>query len=142
MARGYPDFEGGKAGLYSIADWTAKEATDKNFFSSALSKTYGQVDEESYTVPAGKTLYITQFYCYAIASNVADGDNNQICGASLYRSNPAPQSTYAHLAGNGGGAVALPKPAVFTAGETMIMAVASYANHTCNIGVGASGYEL
>ena len=60
MASGYPDYEGGKRKVYLVPAWAAEEGLDKNVVgTSALTASGFMATTAQYTVPAGKTLYIT-----------------------------------------------------------------------------------
>jgi hypothetical protein len=140
MAHGYPDFEGDKSGLYLKPEWAAKEATDKNFQAYASNVVWGFGATVSYTVPVGKTLYITEltFRCYSFA--MANADLPQHVWAFLI--NATAGVTPVDIGGNGGGQVVLNKPVVFTAGQLMTLEVWPGANHACNVGITAQGYEV
>lgn len=139
MASGYPDFEGQKSKLFTVADWAAVLATDKelNFYvNDVIYGNYGYLD---YTVPAGKTLYVTEISFLMYASDEADADNNQIGVVSL--KNQTDTTYHGLVGGNGGGYLHLSKPAVFTAGKVVRLLVWNNANHTCNVEGYAGGYE-
>lgn len=62
MARGYPDFEGNKSGLYLKPEWAAFEATDWNVAGGALGFAPNVLTVIVFdTVPLGRRIYITQF---------------------------------------------------------------------------------
>ena len=138
MASGYPDFEGSKSKLYTVAEWAAKEGTDKNWLIADAVTAYGEYVSTTYNVPAGKTLYITHasFSIYAIAA--ADADNNSIAYAQI-------QDTTAGVVewsqgGNGGGYASFTKPIVIEAGHQFYCSVINYSNHNCCIGLMVAGY--
>lgn len=137
MPRGYPDYEGGKAGLYGIAEWGAKEGNSVDLYVAGTNKASGTNVYNDYGVAAGKTLYIfhTSFYSYAYSE--ADRDNNQMCVLDFLI---LPDLTSPlTVGGNGGGSVTLDKPIVVTTGKTLRYRVTNTANHNCNMGVGFSG---
>ena len=72
MARGYPDFEGNKVGLYLMPEWAAKEGKEWSKIVVGANKAFGTSANGSYLVPAGKTLYITQASWQSVASAAAD----------------------------------------------------------------------
>lgn len=140
MASGYPDFEGQKSKLFTVADWAAVEATDKNINGGGLvAKSFGQDQDVSYTVPAGTTLYITQIYCSNRPAAAADGDKNQIGDLSLLI---AGLYYIEGIGFNGGTFAVLTKPAVATAGQAVIIRGKNLANHNTKIYGGLSGYEI
>ena len=140
MASGYPDFEGGKSKLFTVAEWAALEATDKNFSASGEDVAFGLDAGLVYTVPAGKKLYITQIACSLSAYLEADGDNNQIC--RLYLWNETDDEYTAIIGGNGGAMMVFNKPIVFEAGIIVWIFVTQKANHNCDVWLFGSGYEV
>lgn len=138
MPRGYPDFEGDKVGLYLKPEWAAKEGVDKNFYAVGADKAFGAGADGSYVVPAGKTLYITQYSYYNRAVLAADADNNQMCWGYLTDLIIADVV----FGGNGGGGGILKKPWVIIAGATMKWYIKNTANHNCHIGLVINGYEV
>ena len=140
MAHGYPDWEGGKSGLYLMPEWAAKEATDKNFRGIATDKGYPLGITVAYTVPIGKTLYITNYSFRLVASNVADADKNQIGVAYVFNFTDA--IVYSEIGGNGGGSVSLNKPLRFAGGKIANFIANCYANHDCDVVIAANGYEV
>ncbi len=140
MARGYPDYEGDKSKLFTVADWAAIEATDKNFEALLAGAVYADQAIVLYTVPPGRTLYITQFGFSSYASVAADGDNNQICRGLIYN-----LTLFANLwvtSGNGGDGLMFPKPLVVEAGHQVGFYSGNFSNHTCVLQVAAGGYEV
>jgi len=140
MARGYPDFEGDKSGLYLKPEWSAKEARDKNFGLTMANKASGEYVAGSYAVPAGKTLYITGLSFSINGTEAEDRDNNQVGEAVLLLF--AGLLTRAILGGNGGGGIALSKPIVFEAEDVMYILLYNYANHNCGGYLTLWGYEV
>jgi len=140
MANDYPDFEGDKSGIHLKADWAAHEGIDKNIFATLTNCVKNAVVVGSYLVPAGKTLYVTEFSFAIWATNAADADNNQFGYAYLVELGLGLVTDI--VGGNGGGFMPLAKPAVFTAGQTMRAVVSCQTNHFSEIRVTAHGYEV
>ncbi len=138
MARGYPDFEGGKRGLYLIGEWAAKEGIDKNLWAAAAGKTFGQNVQLTYTVTTGKVLQVVGITYASYANAAADGDNNQICVAQLWIG----ASNKIQTGGNGGGQVPLRKPLEVAGGLVLNAFCINYANHTTDMFIGITGYEV
>lgn len=136
----YPDFEGGKSKLFTVADWAAVEATDKNFSATGTDKWYSESIFSSYTIPSGKTLYITQFAWGAFASDSTEGDLNQICEGMIW--SYTDQVRLWTQAGNGGGGLIFPKPLVVTGGKLLRFINTAYANHSMDLSLAAGGYEV
>ena len=143
MARGYPDYEGGKSGLYLKPEWAAFEAIDMTFEGATpVPVSWGVSLTVSYTVPSGKTLYITDVSWWGKADAAADGDNNQIASLWILDVLDPTQTNWFRSAGNGGGAASFSKPIVIPAGHRLDFVVKNEANHVCNIAVAGCGYEL
>ncbi len=140
MAKGYPDFEGGKVKLFTVADWAALEATDKTFEKGFRAQDPGDIGTLSYAVPSGVTLYITYFAIAMFASLTADGDNNQICKGSIRNSTDVVD--FAIIGGNGGAIILFNKPVVVEGGDTIAFDVTNYSNHIGETFVSAGGYEI
>ncbi len=137
---GYPDFEGQKTRLWTIADWAAVEAYDQNFTAIAVNLGFAFGVLVAYVVPAGQTLYITQIGFVSHASAAADGDNNQIAFASVLNLTTGIQLF--RQGGNGGGAIALNKPLVIPGGDTVNIYATTYANHNVDLIIHAGGYLI
>ena len=138
MARGYPDFEGNKRGMYSPAEWAAKEGDDKNFRVAGLNKTFAQIATAAYAVPAGKTLYIVGMAINSTAVNAADADNNHHVFGGISEG----LTIKSQLGGNGGAGITFSKPHVIAGGTNFNYSVVSGANHNVNMALTAWGYEL
>lgn len=134
----YPDYEGGKAGIYLIPEWAAFEATDKNFTASAINVARLGAAFVNYVVPAGKTLYITTASFSNRANLAADADKNQMC--DLIIQDGAVSVFY--QGANGGGNVSLSKPLVFDAGSSVSFYIYNQANHNTVVALVAGGYEI
>ena len=140
MARGYPDFEGGKSGVYLKPEWAAKEGVDKNFTrASGVQKAWGQEDFLTYTVPAGKTLYIVQASLSVSAVFEADADNNQLADFEV---GIFGVRTLAHFAALGGGTIVFPKPQVIEAGQVFRVNSRCRSNHKVVLVFSVTGYEV
>lgn len=139
MASGYPDYQGDKAAVFTPAEWAAFESRDKSLVATAINKTFGQWVLLSYTVPAGKTLYIVQSSIAILASAAADGDNNQF--GYLYLYNFTTGLNLAFEGCNGGATILFPKPETLAAGEVLYVYGVTRANHSVDLWVSATGWE-
>jgi hypothetical protein len=140
MARGYPDFEGGKQRVYLVPEWAAKEAKDKSFSALLLNAASGLFTFVTYVVPAGKTLYITQLSAFIVGAAAADQDKPH---SAIVEAAESGAPTYYWRQGcDTGLGVSLSKPIVFKAGETAWFGITNWANHICHISVLAAGYEV
>ncbi len=143
MARGYPDFEGNKSGLYLKPEWAAKEGTDKTFIAGGVMASFSNYVVFNYTVPVGKVLYLNAASFSLYATAVANADHNQIGAAVIYNATvPAIPVDLAYLGGNGGGAIVFPKPVILKAGEVLVGQLVSKADHSCTGWLSVSGYEV
>jgi len=140
MAKGYPDYEGDKSGLYLKPEWAAKEGTDKNFFVARLNVAYLGFASATYTVPAKKTLYVCGLTFSVIAVAAVDADKNQV--GTGYLRNDTDGIVLLDLGGNAGNWVTFPKPIVVAAGKDFLYAVYNFANHRCHIAISVWGYEI
>lgn len=136
----YPDYEGGKSRLLTVADWAAIEAYDVNLYGFGAGIAISVGISVAYAVPAGRILYITNFAFSSIAVANADKDNNQICIGRL--EDVTVPTVFWYQGGNGGGGLTFPKPIVIPALHTLRAYVYNYANHICNIDVVAGGYLI
>ncbi len=100
--------------------------------------TFGNAGTATYTVTAGKTLYITDVSFAIWANAAASGDLNQMGDVAIL----VGSTVYFIMGGNGGGMVVLPRPLIFAAGTVVILGVDVRANHACNGFAQFHGYEL
>ncbi len=140
MARGYPDFEGDKSGLYLKPEWAAKERVDKNFTLLANGVGIAGLSTSSYVVPAGKTLYVVGAGLCICGFADADKDNNQI--GWLYLRDVTAAVNLCGAGGNGGVSLVFNKPAVIPAGHQFDLNVYNMCNHLADIFAFAQGYEV
>ena len=138
MAHGYPDYEGEKSGLYLKPEWAAKEGTDKNMSATAAAQAPGGFSQLSYTVPNGRTLYVTQFNAAIYAAVVGDAELNQMCLVSLWIG----ASQRYQLGANGGGLWVLSKPLTVTETKVLNLFCHNSSAHTCHLYGGMGGYEV
>lgn len=136
----YPDYQGEKSGLYLEPAWAAFQAEDINLNTGAINMAFGTQVSITRLVPAGRTLYVTDFSFMARASAVADADNNQMCVGIL--SNISLGINFVTVGGNGGGECHLFKPVVVPAGDLVGAFVYAYANHLMHIAVNLLAYEI
>ena len=135
-----PDGLGNIAGLYPIEAWAAKEGTDKNWRVALSAATTGTYTSYTYTVPPGKTLYITQVVYSVNASLAADRDLNQF--GEIYLIDDTTTTTILQHGGNGGGAISLPKPITIPENHDLIMRIRNCANHYCDLAMTINGFQL
>ena len=138
MAKGYPDYEGGKSGLYLMPEWAAREGLDKNI--TVISGSLGFLDtaETEYIVPIAKTLYIVGMSFGSRADAEADADKNQMALVDL----TIDTQYLSFLGGNGGNGEPFNKPMVFAGETTLKLRVWGYANHNIHVWASCWGYEV
>jgi len=140
MAHGYPDFEGNKSKLFTVADWAAIEATDINFHSGLNNAANLACHLLNYVVPAGRTLYITYYTITAFTIVVADQEKPQICTG--YIQDVTAGIVLMRLGGNGGAEIPLNKPVVIPGGNTARFAVCNFTGHVADIFLASGGYLI
>jgi hypothetical protein len=127
-------------GVYLQPEWAASQQTDKNFRASQADLSYGCYGLATYTVPTGKTLYITHIGGYSYAYTTSYADQNHMMAISIY-DETAPGYLF-ETGGNGGAFANFSKPLRVPAGHTIWFMAWVWANHNCNVSVSASGYEV
>jgi len=137
MARGRPDFSPTAADVVLRPEWAAEESTDKDLYASQVLTPATSVSV-TYVVPAGKKLFITQISISLFAAVVAvDGESNQIV-----RGYVTVDGDYkVDIGGNGGAGLSLSKPAIATAGQTLVGTVENWSNHNTYGSISINGYE-
>ncbi len=138
MARGYPDFEGGKVALYTVADWAAKEGT-------VIVRSTFDADVDflgfvtiPYLVEEGHTFYLTFVSGICVPNDENEGDSNQICGIEV----AIAALMYPSLGGNGGASACYTPPIRVTEGQILAVNNRSYADHNVTLWVGLLGYLI
>jgi len=127
-------------GVYLQPEWAAKTGIDKDFHADADNVASGSGISLNYTVPAGKTLYITHVTGVCRAYDLANGDLNQIGYIDL-REATVPRKLIS-LGGNGGAGISLAKPIVFTQNQQLFCFMINVSNHSCTLRVDCGGYEV
>ena len=135
-----PDGLGLTADLILRPEWTVLESHDKSFVAGVVDAATGVSVTVAYVVPAGKTLYITQFSWRSKGNLVADRDNNHMCDGIILDVTSA--SYYWYQGSNAGGAAHLVKPISIPSAHTVNFDCTNLANHNCDLVVFAAGYEL
>ena len=126
-------------GVYLNPEWQTKEGNDKNFGYYGTDVATNGKANGSYEVTTGKTLYITSIQAYMYAYAAADRDKAQHFVTEVYDDD----STFKVMfGGDGGGVLDLSRPLVVDAGNRINFYIRNYANHSCNIGISAQGYEI
>ncbi len=135
-----PDGQGLTVDLMLRPEWAARVGTDKSFRGVNASADFAEFGVDTYNVPVGKTLYITQVSFMSRAELAASGELNQIVSADIYDN-----TLLAFLwrqGGNGGGGQVLSKPIVVSGGTSVNFEVYNHANHSCFIEIFVAGYEI
>lgn len=138
MARGYPDYEGQKSGLYDSPEWATIVGDEKNWASSGANLTAGQFATFSYTTPAGLTLYFRWAGGMIRAQDPANYDHFLYCSIDIIRAG----STVLSVGGIGGAQIILPSGFAVDAGVTIQVFITNRGNITCYASIAGWGYEI
>ena len=126
-------------GVYLQPEYAALTGVDKNFSYEAslapVSSSYF-----SYTVTAGKTLYISAFAFAAYTTGSPDAELRHHCMVRIYNNTTALNLMF--MGGPGGGGLALPKPLKATAGQVVRFYLYNQSGHTLNVVFHIYGYEI
>jgi hypothetical protein len=124
-------------GVYLQAEWAAKEDIDKIILASSTNVNPRSGTGVSYTVPAGKTLYITHLTYSVVSYSIADSDLLHTAYIQL-----STGSTINAITSGPGGVFNLPVPAKISSGNYVNITIDNYSNHQCNLTGLAVGYEI
>ena len=131
------DIEAQSVGVYLQAEWSVLQGDAKSFVPSGAVAT-GEAKYVEYTVPAGKTLYITLVTFSSRGSLAADRDKPQMVIADIIDD----AFTVFYEGSNGGGGLPLTTPLKCDAESDMYFRVTNWSNHDCNIAGIFRGYEI
>ncbi len=118
--------------------WAAEQGTDKDFDATTANVATGSYVAASYTVPAGKALFITCISGKSFGSAAADRDKDQMCELRM----EIDGTPVVYIGGNGGAIATFSKPYKVAAGEEMELFTYNRANHNCDLSVAGNGYEV
>lgn len=136
----YPDFEGGKAKVYSVGEWAAFEGEVVSLLIYWTGRAIAAYGYEEYTVTEGKTLYVVACSLAVWATLDEDKDNFQHFYILIRDQTDA--VILATIGGEGGGHYQFDLPIKVPSGNTIRLTVYNYANHTIS-GYGLlRGYEI
>ena len=135
-----PDFSPTAVDVVLRPEWQTVLGVDKSFRAvGAVASPPGFVYLD-YTVPAGKTLYITDVGFSAITSVLADADLNTNCSVMLYDNTLVEVDD--EVGGNYGGGKSYSVPHVFAAGTQFELRAYNKSGHAMTVSATARGYEL
>jgi len=121
-------------GVYLQPEWAAKIGVDKNLYGESLTASSGTTYSlVTYTVTAGKTLYISHF------GALVDGYNAPI---SVWIASPNLSTFLAVSGGLVGVFAALNKPLIIAAGVTVYLRATHYASGAAPLRGHIGGYEI
>jgi len=127
-------------GIYLQPDWNALAGTDKNFNALTAALGTGLYTSAEYSVPEGKTLYITHIAGWCYGSSDVNRDKIVIMGISIYDETAG---AYVFASGGNGGCVAnLSKPIVIPAEHNVWLMCWNFSAHPGDVRVSAGGYEI
>ena len=127
-------------GVYLQPDWQAYLGKEKTLTAAGSNIATGAYSQMTYTVPAGKTLYITHFSGSCVANLAASRDLAQHCYGRIKNDTTGASKVY--IGGDGGFGIAFPTPIAIPAGEVFQSRIYNAANHTLDLVAVAMGYEV
>ena len=125
-------------GIYLQPEWAAKTGIDKNFACENDNAAWAEVAYVSYSVPAGKTLFLSGLSFQTQVLTNTDYDHFLYVQIAV----TVAGTTIVTFAGLGGGSLTFPKPIVADATEEVILLVVNRANLSCKISATMWGYEI
>ena len=128
------DIEAQSVGVYLQPDWQVKAGTDKNIYASASLADATWTKVLDYTVPTGKTFYLTQ---WGFMVSATTGMN-----AYLYYTHITTDTELACGGGYFGGMQSFTKPIAIVAGDKIRMMLIHFAGTAKGTGCSIGGYEL
>ena len=134
------DIQAQSVGVYLQPEWAAKQGIDKNIRGLANDEGWGGSLKVAYTVPEGKTLYITLVTAGGRANEEADGSKIQNIRVVLF--NQTTETFVLETAGEGGVVVPLAKPVAVAEEEEINLFAYNYAAHHSNLYGTIMGYEV
>jgi len=126
-------------GLMLQSAWAASLGTDKEFDSLDLNQPWLGSTTFTYTVPAGKTLFLTGFDTQLRHTKAEEAASPLYFISYLY--NDTAGITHCRSGGVGGQELQFTKPIVIPAGEDMVGIAYNATRAHANISIHASGYE-
>lgn len=134
------DWQSQFAGVFLQPEWSALQATDKNFHAAGVDLAFGGTAIGFYDVPEGKTLYICG-YTFGMGVST-DTDYDHHLWAQGFIENNTTSVYLAVIGGQGGGGMVFSKPHVIPAENRFQMTLRNYSNLTCVGSITAWGYEI
>jgi len=136
------DFQDQYVGVHTEAEFETKQEKDKNFLGDEACQVYGGYANNIYTVPPGKTLYITGISWGSHANAAADYDHFLYTYGFIRDNTPLPVVLKAALGGIGFGSIPFTRPIAIEASHQVEFRIYNLANVTCDLRVTAWGYEV
>ena len=127
-------------GIYLQPEWAAKTGVDKDFDALSTDKPWLGSASGTYTVPAGKTLYITDCSFFIRPVNEYDASRPLYFIGYLY--NDTTGATFARISGIGGAVKVFSKPGTIPENEVFAYAIYSTSMVKTDIAVHANGFEV
>jgi len=121
-------------------EWSPQQGLQKYLTNVVSGLTSGAEAYTSYTVPTGKTLYVTHmgFTIWGVAS--AERDSNQIGWSRIQ--NATTSIDLAYIGGNGGHGIAFPTPLKIPADEVCRIYIGNGSDHDVYGWYSWGGYEI
>lgn len=125
-------------GLYLQAEWSAKIGDDIKLVAFPDNQSWGDYNEDTYVIAAGKVVFITSMHGGSYAHAIEDADKDQIMTAEVWTD----ITRQLVIGGNGGCSVTYPTPPKFAGPVTLRLRAFNRANHDAHPGVILRGYEV
>ena len=140
MARGRPDYSGTAVDVQLKAEWEERHGNRKHVTAVKSGAAPGEYATTTYTVPSGKTFYVTTITAAGWASDAADADLPQHIWIEVYA--PDVATLHIRMGGDGGVGLALSQPIRVRGGENLILYCYNASNHNMELSITARGYEI
>ncbi len=127
-------------GIFLQPEWSAKEGTDKDFDVVEVDMPWLGSASGNYTVPAGKTLYITDCSFMIRATYAADSDHPLPFFGYLYDETTGVY--LARISGNVGVSKVFTKPGVVPENNVFTYVIYNASPISTSIAVHANGFEI
>jgi hypothetical protein len=134
------DVKAQSVAVKSQAEWSPQAGQQKYVTGSGLNRASGSGVAADYSVPSGKTLYITHMGYSVNGYAAADRDKQQ--HARCHLSNYSTGVGLAYIGGDGGNGISFPTPIKIPENQVVRMLVVNMANHNCDIYLCWGGYEI
>jgi len=134
------DIKAQSVAIKSQGEWSPQAGQQKYVTFAFTSLASGTESYSAYTVPAGKTLYVTHMGYTVFASAATDRDYIQTSWARIQNATAA--TDLAYIGGNGGNGLSFPTPLKVNAGSSIRIYVGNGATRNVHGWGSWGGYEI